>query len=85
MGVVTFGEQKSFTNRAVPSFFSDGIDGLPDYRMDESADIEEIEFFTDSEVDCYTASIVLHDAPLHFSLYPVPVSQCHLREETRSC
>ena len=53
--------------------------------MGESADIEEIEFFTDSEVDCYTASIVLHDAPLHFSLYPVPVSQCHLREETRSC
>ena len=51
MGVVTFGEQKSFTNRAVPSFFSDGIDGLPDYRMGESADIEEIEFFTDSEVE----------------------------------
>ena len=25
------------------------IDGLPDYRMGESADIEEIEFFTDSE------------------------------------
>ena len=27
------------------------IDGLPDYRMGESADIEEIEFFTDSEVE----------------------------------
>ena len=25
------------------------IDGLPDYRMGESADIEEIEFFSDSE------------------------------------
>ena len=25
------------------------IDGLPDYRMGESADIEEIEFFTDSD------------------------------------
>ena len=25
------------------------IDGLPDYRMSEPADIEEIEFFTDSE------------------------------------
>ena len=47
-GVVTFREQKSFTNRA---FFSDGIDGLPDYRMGESADIEEIKFFTDSEVE----------------------------------
>ena len=46
--------------------------------MGESADIEEIEFFTDSEVESYTASIVLHDAPLRFSLYPVPVSQCHL-------
>ena len=33
------------------SFFSDGINGLPDYRMGESADIEEIEFFTDSEVE----------------------------------
>ena len=29
-------------------------------------------------VESYTASIVLHDAPLRFSLYPVPVSQCHL-------
>ena len=46
--------------------------------MGESADIEEIEFFIDSEVESYTASIVLHDAPLRFSLYPVPVSQCHL-------
>ena len=46
--------------------------------MGESADIEEIEFFTDSEVESYTASIVLHDAPLRFSLYPVPVSQCQL-------
>ena len=25
------------------------IDGLPDYRMGESADIEEIEFFSDSD------------------------------------
>ena len=25
------------------------IDGLPDYRTGESADIEEIEFFTDSD------------------------------------
>ena len=50
-GAVTFGEQKSFTNRAGANFFSDGIDGLPDYRMGESADIEEIEFFTDSEVE----------------------------------
>ena len=25
------------------------MDGLPDYRMGESADIEEIEFFTDTE------------------------------------
>ena len=25
------------------------VDGLPDYRMGESADIEEIEFFTDSD------------------------------------
>ena len=48
--------------------------------MGESADIEEIEFFTDSEEESKTASIVLHDAPLPFSLYPaaVPVSQCHL-------
>ena len=38
-GVVTFGEQRSFTNRAGASLFSDGIDGLPDYRMGESADI----------------------------------------------
>ena len=51
MGVATFGEKKSFTNRAGTSFFSDGIDGLPDYHMGESADIEEIEFFTDSEVE----------------------------------
>ena len=49
--LVTFGEQKSCTNRAGASFFSDGIDGLPDYCMGESADIEEIEFFTDSEVE----------------------------------
>ena len=42
-GVVTFG--------AGASFFSSGIDGLPDYHMGESADIEEIEFFTDSEVE----------------------------------
>ena len=46
--------------------------------MGESAVIEEIEFFTDSEVESCTASFVLHDAPLRFSLYPVPVSQCHL-------
>ena len=25
------------------------IDGLPDYRMGESADIDEIEFFSDSD------------------------------------
>ena len=54
------------------------IDGLPDYRMGESADIEQIEFFTDAEEESQTATIVLHDAPLRFSLYPVPVSQCHL-------
>ena len=46
-----FRGKKSFTNRAGASFFSDGIDGLPDYHMGESADIEEIEFFTDSEVE----------------------------------
>ena len=40
--------------------------------------IEEIEFFTDSEVESLTASIVLHDALLRFSLYPVSVSQSHL-------
>ena len=51
MGVATFGEQKSFTNRAGASVFSNGIDGLPDYHMGESADIEEIEFFSDSEVE----------------------------------
>ena len=49
--VVTFGEQKSFSNRAGASFFSNGIDGLPDYQIGESADVEEIEFFTDSEVE----------------------------------
>ena len=56
------------------------FDGLLDYRMGESADIdlEDIKFFTDSEEESKTALIVLHDAPLHFSLYPVPVSQCHL-------
>ena len=31
------------------------IDGLPDYRMGESADIEEIEFFTDSYEESCTA------------------------------
>ena len=46
--------------------------------MGESADIEQIEFFTDAEEESQTATIVLHDAPLRFSLYPVPVSQCHL-------
>ena len=46
-----FRGKKSFTNRAGTSFFSDGIDGLPDYHMGESADIEEIEFFTDSQVE----------------------------------
>ena len=50
-GVVIIGEQKSFTNRAGASFFPGGIDGLTDYRMGESADIEEIELFTDSEVE----------------------------------
>ena len=54
------------------------IDGLPEYRVGESADIEQIEFFTDAEEESQTATIVLHDAPLRFSLYPVPVSQCHL-------
>ena len=54
------------------------IDGLPDYRVGESADIEQIEFFTDAEEESQTATIVLHDAPLRFSLYPVPVSQCHV-------
>ena len=48
-GLVTFGEHKSFINRAGASFFSNGIDGLPDHHMGESADIEETEFFTDSE------------------------------------
>ena len=38
--------------------------------MGESADIEEIEFLTDSDEE--TASIVPYDAPLRF------VSQCHL-------
>ena len=37
--------------------------------MGESADIEEIEFFTDSEEESETASIVLRDTPLHLSLY----------------
>ena len=46
--------------------------------MGESVDIDEIEFFTDSEVESLTASIVPRDAPESFSLYPVPVSQCHL-------
>ena len=46
--------------------------------MGESADIEQIEFFTDAEEESQTATIVLHDAPLRFSLYPVPVSQCHV-------
>ena len=46
--------------------------------MGESVDIDEIEFFTDSEVESLTASIVLHDALLRFSLYPVSVSQSHL-------
>ena len=50
-GLVTFREQKSFTNRAAASFFSNSIDGLLDYHMGESADIEEIEFFTDSQVE----------------------------------
>ena len=50
-GVVTFVEQKSFTNRAGGNFFSNGINGLPDYYMGESVDIEEIEFFTESEVE----------------------------------
>ena len=40
--------------------------------MGESADIEEIEFFTDSDKESLTASIALHDAPLRF------VPQCHL-------
>ena len=35
-------EQKIFDNEI-------NIDGLPDYRMGESADIEEIELFTDAE------------------------------------
>ena len=50
------------------------IDGLPDYRMGESADIEEIEFFTDSEEESWTASIALHDAPLRFSLLRTGIS-----------
>lgn len=45
------------------------LDGLPDYRMGESADIEEIEFFSDSDEESQTASIVLHDAPLRLILY----------------
>ena len=39
------------TKRAGMSFFSNGIDSLPDYHMGESADIDEIEFFADSEVE----------------------------------
>ena len=50
-GLVTFREQNSFTNRAGASFFSNSIHGLPDYHMGESADIEEIEFVTDSQVE----------------------------------
>ena len=50
-GSLLSGKKKSFTNRAGTSFFSGGIDGLPDYHMGESADIEEIEFLTDSEVE----------------------------------
>ena len=50
-GVVIIGEQINRTNRAGASFFPGGIDGLTDYRMGESADIEEIELFTDSEVE----------------------------------
>ena len=83
MGVATFGGSLLSGNKnhlQIELAFSDGIDGLPDYRMGESADIEEIEFFTDSEVESYTASIVLHDAPLRFSLYPVPVSHVNRRK-----
>ena len=45
------------------------IDGLPDYRMGESADIEQIEFFTDAEEESQTATIVLHRCVLACTPY----------------
>ena len=42
---------RAWATYAGASFFSNGIDGLPGYHISESADIQEIEFFTDSEVE----------------------------------
>ena len=36
------------------------INGFPDYRVDESADVEKIEFFTDSEVELLRLSCMTH-------------------------
>ena len=43
--------KKWIQKELVRAFFSNGIDSLPDYHMGESANIDEIEFFTDSEVE----------------------------------
>ena len=42
------------------------IDGLPDYRMVESDDIEEIEFFTDAEDESMTHRCVLVCTPYQY-------------------
>ena len=39
------------------------IDGLPDYRMNESADVEEIEFFSDSD-----SVLLVHNTSMRFML-----------------
>ena len=36
------------------------IHGFPDYRVDESANVEKIEFFTDSEVELLRLSCMTH-------------------------
>ena len=36
------------------------IHGLPDYRVGESANVEEIEFFTDSKVELLRLSCMTH-------------------------
>ena len=55
------------------------IDGLPDYRINESADVEEIKFFSDSEGGKLNSVLLVHDTPMRFILQYIEFSILILR------
>ena len=50
------------------------IDSLPDYRMNDSADEDEIEFFSDLGGGKLNSVLLVHDTPMRFILQYIEFS-----------